>query len=103
MPKEWAMTIICPIHKKSDKTDCQNYRGISLLSVIYKVFAKILAKMLSPYAEQIIGDYQCGFRRDRSTKDQMFALTSILGKCYAYNITLHQLFIDFKQAYDSIK
>jgi len=61
MPKERTMTIICPIHKKSDKTDCQNYRGISLLSVIYKVFAKILAKRLSPYSEQIIGDYQCGF------------------------------------------
>jgi len=51
MPKEWAMTIICPINKKGDKTNCQNYRGISLLSVTYKVFAKILAKRLSPYIE----------------------------------------------------
>jgi len=96
MPKEWTKTIICPIHKKNDKTDCQNYRGISLLSVIYKVFVKILAKRLSPYTKQIIGDYQCGFRRDRSTMDQIFALRSILGKRYEYNIILHQLFIDFK-------
>ena len=57
MPKEWTMTIIYPVHKKSDKMDCQNYRGISLVSVIYKVFAKILAKRLSPFTEQIIGDY----------------------------------------------
>jgi sorting nexin-29 len=78
--------------QKSDKLDCKNYRGISLLSVIYKVFVKILAKWLSPYTEQIIGDYQCGFRRDRSTMDQIFALRIILGKCYEYNITLHQLF-----------
>ena len=91
MPKEWTMTIICPIHKKGDKTDCQNYRGISLLSVIYKVFAKILAKRLSPYTGEIICDYQCGFRRERSTMNQIFALRNILGKCYEYNITLHQL------------
>jgi len=91
-----------PIHKKSDETDCQNYRGIALLSVIYKVFAKILAKRLRPYTEQIILDDQCGFRRDRSNMDQIFALRSILGKCYEYNIALHQLFIEFKQAYDSI-
>ena len=53
MPKEWIMTIICSIHKESDKMDCQNYRGIALLSVIYKVFVKILTKRLSPYTEQI--------------------------------------------------
>ena len=59
---KWVLKkCICPIHKKGDKMDCQNYRGVSLLSVIYKVFAKILAKRLSPYTEQIIGDYQCGF------------------------------------------
>jgi len=79
MPEEWTMTIICPVHKKGDKTDCQNHRRISLLSVIYKVFTKILAKKLSPYTEQIIGDYQCVFRRDRSTVDRTFALRSILG------------------------
>jgi len=37
MPKEWTMTIIFPIQKKSDKMDCQNYKGISILSVIYKL------------------------------------------------------------------
>jgi len=63
MPKEWTMTIICPIHKKSDKTDCQNYKGISLLSVIYKVFAKILAKRLSSYTEQIIGNHFIDFKQ----------------------------------------
>ena len=54
MPKEWTMTIICPIHKKGHKTDCQNYREISLLSVIYKVFANILAKRLSAYSKRLL-------------------------------------------------
>jgi len=102
MPKEWTMAIIFPIHKKGDKTNCQNYRGISPSSVIYKVFANILAKRLSPYTKRIIRNYQCGFRRDRSTVDQIFALRSLLGKCYEYNTIFHELFIDFKQAHDSI-
>jgi hypothetical protein len=101
MPKEWSVAVICPIHK-NEKTICSNYRGISLLSVIYKVFSKILAKRLNPYIEEILGDYQCGFRRDRSTTDQIFVLKNILEKCYEYNIALHQLLIDFKQAYDSV-
>jgi hypothetical protein len=102
MPKEWSIAVICPICKKNEKTICSNYRGISLLSVVYKVLSKILAKRLNPYTEEILGDYQCGFRRDRSTTDQIFALKNILEKCNEYNIILHQLFTDFKQAYDSV-
>jgi hypothetical protein len=71
MPKEWSVVVICPIHKKNEKTICSNYRGISLLNVIYKVLSKIQAKRLNPYTEEILGDYQCGFRRDRTTTDQI--------------------------------
>jgi sorting nexin-29 len=102
MPQEWNTAIICPIHKKNDKTDCNNYRGISLLNIVYKIFSKVLARKLEPYAEEVIGEYQCGRRRNRSTIDHMFALRMILEKCYKFNINVHQLYTDFKQAYDSI-
>jgi hypothetical protein len=72
MPKEWKCGVICPILKKGDKTVCNNYRGISLLCTTYKVMARILAKRLEPYAVEIIGEYQCGFRRNRATTDQIF-------------------------------
>lgn len=103
MPQEWNEAIICPLHKKGDKTNCGNFRGISLLNVTYKVFTKILALRLKPFVESAVGEYQCGFRSGRSTTDQIFLLRSIMEKCYEYNITLHQLFIDFKQAYDSVR
>jgi hypothetical protein len=59
--------------------------------------------MLTPYVDEIIGDHQCGFRRNRSTTDQIFCIRQILEKKWEYNGTVHQLFIDFKKAYDSVR
>ena len=61
LPEEWKESIIVPIHKKGDKTDCNNYRGISLLPTTYKMLSNILLSRLTPYAKEIIGDHQCGF------------------------------------------
>jgi hypothetical protein len=65
LPHQWKESIVVPIHKKCDKTDCNNYRGISLLSTSYKILSNILLSRLTPYADEIIGDHQCGFRRNR--------------------------------------
>jgi hypothetical protein len=51
----------------------------------------------------IIGDHQCGFRRNRSTTDQIFYIREILEKQLDYNEAVHQLFVDFKEAYDSVR
>jgi hypothetical protein len=103
LPHQWKESIVVPIHKKGDKTDCSNYRGISLLSTSYKILSNILLARLTPYAEEIIGDRQCGFRRNRSTTDQIFYIWQILEKKLEFNGTVQQLFIDFKKAYDSIR
>jgi hypothetical protein len=65
LPGQWKESIIVPIHKKGDKTDCNNYLGISLLSSSYKIVSNILLSRLSPYADEIIGDHQCGSRCNR--------------------------------------
>jgi hypothetical protein len=48
LPDQWKESIIVPIHKKGDNTDCNNYRGVSLLSTSYKILSNILLSMLSP-------------------------------------------------------
>jgi hypothetical protein len=60
LPDQWKEYIIVPNHKKSDKTDYNNYLGISLLSTSYKILSNILSR-LSPYVDEIIWDHQCGF------------------------------------------
>jgi sorting nexin-29 len=72
MPQECGTAIICPIYKQGDKLECHNYRGISLLNVTYKIFTNLLTRYIEPYVEEILGDYQCGFRKGRSTTDQIF-------------------------------
>ena len=102
LPEEWMNGALCPLHKKGDKLCCSNYRGICLLNTAYKVFARLLYTRLEPYAEDCTGDYQAGFRADRSTSDQIFAIRQILQKTREFNIETHHLFIDFKAAYDTI-
>jgi hypothetical protein len=103
LPHQWKESIVVPIHQKGDKTDCSNYRGISLLSTSYKSLSNILLSRLIPYADEIIGDQQCSFRCNRSTTDEIFYIRQILEKKCEYNGTVHQLFIDFKKAYDSFR
>ena len=69
----------------------------------YKILSIILLSSLIPYAKEIIGDHQCGFRRNRSTIDHIFCIRQILEKKWEYNEPFHQLFIDFKKAYDSFR
>jgi len=80
LPEEWKGSIIVPIHKKGDKTDFNNCRGISLLPTTYKILSNILFSRLIPYSEKVIGDHQCGFRRNKSTTDHIFCIRQILEK-----------------------
>jgi hypothetical protein len=59
-PDQWK-SIIVPLHKKGVKTNCNTYRGISLLSTSYKMLSNIILSRLSPYIDEIIGNHQCGF------------------------------------------
>jgi hypothetical protein len=103
LPQQWKESVIVPIHKNGDKTHCNNYRGISLLSAAYKILSNILLARLTPHVNEVIGDHQCGFRCNRSTTNQTFYIRRILEKKWECNWTIHQLCIDFKKAYDSVK
>jgi len=73
------------------------------LPTTYKILSNILLSRLIPYAKEIIRDYQCGFRRNRSTIDHIFCIRQILEKKWECNEEVHQLFIDLKKAYDSVR
>lgn len=94
LPEDWRTAITCPIHKMGSKLTCNNYRGISVLNVTYKIFTTILAKYIEPFAENILSEYQCGFYKGHSTTDHIFTIRQVLEKCYKQNINFHELYID---------
>jgi hypothetical protein len=87
--EDWKESIIVPIYMKGDKTDCSNYRGISHLTNTYKILSNILPSNLTPYVQVILGDHQCGFRRNRSATDPIFCIHQILEKKWKYNEAVH--------------
>jgi hypothetical protein len=100
MPDDWKVGLIILFFKKGDKMKCENYRGITLLNVTS--LSNIILEQLKEYLQEILGEYQCGFRPQRRTMDQILVVRHILEKLYAHYIDLHLLFIDFKKAFDSI-
>jgi hypothetical protein len=74
LPDQWKESIIVAVHKKGDKTDCNNHHGISLLSASYNMLSNILSRS-GTYIDELIRDHQCGFRHKRSTTDQIFLRT----------------------------
>ena len=89
MPTNWNLSIICPIHKTGDIMECSNYRGVSLLNTAYKILSNILFARISPFTENIIGNYQCGFWKNRSTTNQIFTLRQILEKTKEFGMETH--------------
>jgi hypothetical protein len=95
-PQQWKEFInILPIYKTT--------AIIIDESPAYKILSNILLARLTPYINKVIGHHQCGFRRNRSTMDQIFYIRQLLEKKWEYNGTVHQLFIDFKKNYNLVK
>jgi len=79
LPQLYKEPITVPISKVDDKIDCNNCRGISLLTT-YNILSNILVSRLTTYVDDIIGDHQCGFQHNRSTTNQIFCICQILEK-----------------------
>jgi hypothetical protein len=77
---EWKKSIIVPIYKKGDKTDCNKYRGLPHFPTTYRILSNILLSRLISYAEKTIGDHKCGFHDNSSTIDHISSNRQYLEK-----------------------
>eukprot|EP00117_Sycon_ciliatum_P027914 scpid27779/ scgid3366/ Craniofacial development protein 2; p97 bucentaur protein len=102
VPADWRDAEIVPIPKKGNRHSCDNWRGISLLDVVGKLFARMLQDRLEPLAEDWLPESQCGFRKGRGCIDMIFAARQVLEKAIEHQSDLYVLFVDLRKAYDSV-
>ena len=90
-----------PIFKgKGDALECNNYRGIKLMSHTMKLWERIIEARLMEMTK--IADNQFGFRPGKSTTEPIFALRMLQQKYREKNKELHVVFVDLEKAYDQV-
>ena len=102
LPAEWLKGLIVKLPKKGDKTECTNWRGVTLLSVPSKTFCEIICMRLSDAINDIIRKVQAGFRPGVGCIYHIFTLRNIIEQSIEWNSRVHINFIDFEKAFDSI-
>ncbi|XP_053378677.1 uncharacterized protein LOC128548233 [Mercenaria mercenaria] len=93
--------IVTLYQNKSDRNDCNNFRGISFLSIVGKLFAHIVLHRQQRLAHKIYPESQC-FRSKRSTADMIFSLRQLQEKCREQNQPLYIAFIDLTKAFELV-
>ena len=81
VPIDWRSACVVPLYKgKGDKFKCGSFRGISLLTVVGKVYGRVLIERIRRGTDKVTGEEQCGLRRGRGCVDQVFVVRQVREK-----------------------
>ena len=104
VPQQWKDAIIMVLHIIKDRTECGNYRRISLVAHAVKILLKIVILHLSEYCERvgILPEEQSGFRPNPSATDMFFVIRRLQEMARKKRIPLDVCFVDLIRAYDCV-
>ena len=102
VPEDWKKSLIVKVPKKGGLTECDNYRGISLLSVPCKILCRLLIDRVKSGVDEMIRQEQAVFRSGRGTSEQIFVLRNILEQSQEWQAPVYINFVDFSKAFDCI-
>ena len=102
IPQEWTRGILVKLPKKGDTSLCENWRGITLLSVVSKLITRIMLERMKKQLDKILRENQAGFRANRSCNDQITTLRIIIEQSEEFNASLLTTFVDFEKAFDKL-
>ena len=102
IPTEWKSAIVVPVHKKGKKDNVENYRPISLTSIVVKVMERIIRDELMIRCVHMIDPRQHGFLKNKSCTTQLTDFCDSLALSLNNNIRSDVIYFDFAKAFDSV-
>ena len=99
-PDKLKEATLTPVHKKTSKSEKSNYRPISILPLLSKVFERVLHKQLSTYFDKIFSQHQCGFRKGFNAQTGLIYLEELWKKSIDENEKFGAILIDLSKAFD---
>src|SRR5277367_5522719 len=102
-PEAWDNAIIILLHKKGDIKDINNYRPISLLSHMSKLFGKVIKNRIEKQLDFNQAGEQAGFRSGFSTTNHLQVITQLIEKTNEYEMPMYFAFVDYEKAFDSVE
>lgn len=103
IPKDWLYSIFVTLPKTSNAKKCSEYRTISLMSHVLKIFLKIIHNRIYKKVEENISNTQFGFRNGFGTRDALFGYQVLLQRCWDMNRSTYICFIDYEKAFDRVQ
>jgi hypothetical protein len=102
-PASWRETKLKVLFKKGEQRCLENYRPISIVPILYKVFSRIVDARLRKHIAGEQSPDQAGFRPGFGCEDHLFAMAMLGEKCSEFNIRVWVVAVDFKKAFDSVE
>jgi hypothetical protein len=102
LPLEWRKGTIIQVPKKGNLSDCNNWRGITLLSIPSKILCSIIVQRVAPALDRVLRKEQAGFRKGRGCTEQIFTLRNILEQSAEWQRQVYIMFVDYEKAFDSL-
>ena len=96
------MLHVTPLHKKDDNTNKENYRPISILPTISKIFEMLMFQQITSFLSRVLSPYLCGFRKGYNAQHVLLRLKSKLNICLGKREYIGMFMMDLSKAVDCI-
>uniref|UniRef100_A0A8D8SMX4 Craniofacial development protein 2 n=1 Tax=Cacopsylla melanoneura TaxID=428564 RepID=A0A8D8SMX4_9HEMI len=103
IPQEWIKSEFVILPKKPNARKCSDFRTISLMSHLLKIFLKVIHGRIFKLCEEQVSESQFGFRRAVGTREALFSIQVLFQRCRDVNCDIYACFVDYQKAFDRVQ